>query len=273
MRTGYSRSFSVLVVALCNGLLALPARADELRLVVQPIIDRDATRKAFTPLAEYLSKASGHTVTLKTAYDYADFWLLMKDGKQYDLIFDGPFYVDYRIKYQRHVPLAKVPGLVSYSLVTLSSAGIFEPGELVGKKIATLTPPAPGGLVMSKMFPNPSRQPYIYPVRSAEEAMKLLLAGKVVAAMVPTPLAAQAMEQGKEISTVVTTEQTPHMTVTASPMVDEATRKKIAAALIDATKTPEGRAMLQKIGFEGFEPTAPAVYEGYSKYLGQNGSQ
>ena len=273
MRARSSRSLFVLVATLYTGLLALPAGADELRLVVQPIIDRDATRKAFTPLAEYLSKASGHTVTLKTAYDYADFWLLMKDGKHYDLIFDGPFYVDYRIKHQKHVPLAKVPGLVSYSLVTLSSAGVFEPAELIGKKIATLTPPAPGGLVMFKMFPNPSRQPYIYPVRSSEEAMKLLLAGKVVAAMVPTPLAAQAMEQGKEISTVATTEQTPHMTVTASPKVDEATRKKIATALIDASKTPEGRTMLQKIGFEGFEPTTPALYEGYSKYLEQNWSQ
>lgn len=273
MRTRGSPSMFVLVLALCTGLAAAPASAEEFRLVVQPIIDRDATRKAFAPLAEYLSKASGHTITLKTAYDYADFWLLMKNGSHYDLIFDAPFYVDYRIKYQKHVPLAKVPGLVSYSLVTLSSTGIFEPAELIGKKIATLTPPAPGGLVMFKMFPNPSRQPYIHPVRSAEDAMKLLLAGKVVAAMVPTPLAAQAMAQGKEISTVATTEQTPHMTITASPKIDEATRKKIAVALIDAAKTPEGRAMLQQIGFEGFEPTTPALYHGYSKYLEQNWSQ
>lgn len=86
MRTRHSRSLFVVVLAL---LAAAPAGADEFRLVVQPIIDRDATRKAFAPLAEYLSKASGHTITLKTAYDYADFWLLMKDGKHYDLIFDG----------------------------------------------------------------------------------------------------------------------------------------------------------------------------------------
>ena len=256
----------VLGVALATA--AMPAHA-EIRFVVQPIIDREATRKAFQPLADYLSAATGEQVVLKTAYDYADFWSMMKDGKHYDLIFDGPFYVDYRIKHQNHVPLAKVPGLVSYSLVAMASSGLFEPSELIGKKIASLTPPAPGGLVMFKMFPNPLRQPYILPVRSAEDAMKLLLTGKVHAAMVPTPLAAQAMQQGAEISTVVTTDQTPHMTITAGKSIGEATRKKITEALLNATKTPKGVEMLKKIGFEGFEATDAKLYDGYSRYLEQ----
>lgn len=242
----------------------------ELRLVVQPIIDREAIVKAFQPLADYLSEAAGQRVVLKTAYDYADFWLLMKEGKHYDLIFDGPFYTDYRIKHQNHVPLAKVPGLVSYSLVAKSSTGIFEPSELIGRRIASLTPPAPGGLVMFKMFPNPLRQPYIYPVRSSEEAMKALLADKVHAAMVPTPLAAQAMSQGHEIATIVTSEQTPHMTITAGSTVDAATRAKLTQALLNAAKTPKGMEMLKKIGFEGFEPTQAKLYDGYSRYLEQD---
>lgn len=265
---GLKRSALTFALLLATILAATPAQA-EIRFVVQPIIDRDATRKAFQPLADYLSEATGEKVVLKTSYDYADFWSMMKSGKHYDLIFDGAFYVDYRIKHQNHVPLAKVPGLVSYSLVAMSSSGIFEPSELIGKKIASLTPPAPGGLVMFKMFPNPLRQPYILPVRSSDDAMKLLLAGKVHAAMVPTPLAAQAMEQGKEISTVATTEQTPHMTITASKTISEATRKKIADALINATKSPKGVEMLKQIGFEGFEATEAKLYDGYSRYLDQ----
>lgn len=259
--------FRVWAFLLCS-LVGATATA-EIRFVVQPIIDREATQRAFQPLADYLSEATGQKVVLKTAYDYADYWFLMKDGKHYDLLFDGAFYVDYRIKKQMHVPLAKVPGLVSYSLVALSAAGIVDVSELIGKKIASLTPPAPGGLLMFKMFPNPLRQPYIQPVVSSEEAMRLLLAGKVTAAMVPTPLAAQAMAQGKEITTLVTTDQTPHMSVTASSAIDAATRKKIADALINANKTPQGREMLKKIGFEGFETTSREIYDGYSTYLEQ----
>jgi len=169
-------------------LAASAARAADIVFTVQPIIDRAATQKAYQPLADFIAKSTGKSVEFKTSYDYADYWLAMKGGKVYNLILDAPFYTDWRIKHQAYIPLVKVPGLVSYSLVSLSSAGILDTNELIGKRIASLIPPAPGGLVMAKMFPHPSRQPYIIPVRSSEKAIELLLAGKADAAMVPTPL-------------------------------------------------------------------------------------
>ncbi len=251
-------------------LVAAPARSADINFTVQPIIDRTATQKAYQPLADYIAKSTGKSVEFKTSYDYADYWLGMKGGKSYNLILDGPFYTDWRVKNQGYIPLVKVPGLVSYSLITLSSAGIFDPVELVGKRIASLIPPAPGGLVMAKMFPVATRQPYIIPVRSSERALDLLLTGKADAAMVPTPLVAQAMSQGKEISTVATSDQTPHITLSAAPSIDVATRDKIKQALLNADKTPAGQAMLKHIGFEGFESTSAEIYNGYSKYLDQD---
>ena len=250
-------------------LAASAARGADINFTVQPIIDRAATQKAYQPLADFIAKSTGKSVEFKTSYDYADYWLAMKNGKSYNLILDAPFYTDWRIKNQDYVPLVKVPGVVSYSLVSLSSAGIFDPAELIGKRIASLIPPAPGGLVMAKMFPHPARQPFIMPVRSSERALELLLTGKADAAMVPTPLAAQAMSQGKEISTVATSDQTPHITLSAAPSIDAATRDKIKQALLEADKTPAGQAMLKHIGFEGFEPTSAEIYHGYSKYLDQ----
>ena len=251
-------------------LTTAPAWGADINFTVQPIIDRTATQKAYQPLADYIAKASGKSVEFKTSYDYADYWLGMKGGKSYNLILDAPFYTDWRIKNQGYIPLVKVPGVVSYSLIALSSAGIFDPAELVGKRIASLIPPAPGGLVMAKMFPVATRQPYIIPVRSSERALELLLTGKADAAMVPTPLAAQAMSQGKEISTVATSDQTPHITLSAAPSIDAAIRDKISQALINADKTPAGQAMLKHIGFEGFEATTAEIYNGYSKYLEQD---
>lgn len=262
-RTAFFRLISMLLLGPGAGTAA------ELNFIVQPVIDRDATAKAFQPLATYLSSTTGESVRLQTAYDYADCWFRMKGGSHYDLILDAPFYVDYRIKKQNHVPLVKVPGLVSYSLVALSSAGLLETAELVGKKIATLIPPAPGGLVMAKMFPHPSRQPYLVPVKSAEDALAALFKGQVAAALVPTPLAAQAMVAGREIAVIATSEQTPHMTLTAGPSVPKEVRDRIKQALLTANQTAAGRAMLQQIGFEGFETTSAAVYDGYSKYLEQ----
>lgn len=244
--------------------------AADIRFAVQPILDAEATRKAYQPLADYIAQATGKSVELVTTFDYAEFWLRMQRGNEFNLILDGPFYTDYRIKRQGHVPLVKVPGLVSYSLVTKSGEAILDASELIGKKIATIIPPAPGGLVMQKMFTHPSRQPYIVAAKSSEQALEMLVKGQVTAAMIPTPLAAQAMGQGKEIATVITSPQTPHITLTAGPNIDAATREKITNALLEANKTPKGQEMLKKIGFpEGFETTKPEIYRGYSDYLKQ----
>lgn len=261
---------SLFVLAAAAVLLPRAGHAADIRFAVQPILDAEATRKAYQPLADYIAQATGKSVELIATFDYAEFWLRMKRGNEFNLILDGPFYTDYRIKQQGHIPLVKVPGLVSYSLVTKSGEAILDASELIGKKIATIIPPAPGGLVMQKMFTHPSRQPYLVPAKSSEQALEMLVKGQVMAAMIPTPLAAQAMGQGKEIATVVTSPQTPHITLTAGPDIDAATREKITKALLDASKDPKGQEMLKKVGFpEGFETTKPEIYRGYSDYLKQ----
>lgn len=262
--------FAASLLAAAVAVAPRPASAADIRFAVQPILDAQATRTAYQPLAEYLAAATGKSVDLITTYDYAEYWQRMKRGKEFNLVLDGPFYTDYRIKEQGHVPLVKVPGVVSYSLVTKSGEAILDPSELIGKKIATIIPPAPGGLLMQKWFPHPSRQPYLMPAKSSEHALEMVLKGQAMAAMIPTPLAAQAMGQGKEIATVVTTPQTPHIAFTAGPEIDAATRDKIVRALLDANKNPKGQAMLKKIGFpDGFEPTSADIYQGYSDYLKQ----
>ncbi|HEC13434.1 MAG TPA: hypothetical protein ENI80_09355 [Acidiferrobacteraceae bacterium] len=256
----------LLSILICY-LWANPSQAADINFVVQPIINRDATIKAYQPLANYLSKATGKKITLVTAYDFADYWLTMKQGKTYSLILDSAFYTDYRIKKMGYTPLVKVPGLVSYSLVSLPDLGYFDAEELVGRKIASLIPPSPGGLVISRMFPNTARQPMIIPVKDSNEALKLLRSGKVRAAMVPTPVAAREMNAGNDLSILKTSEQTPHITLSAGPSIDAPTQKLIRQALLTAADTPSGQIMLQNIGFSGFEKTTKKAYDGYSKYL------
>ena len=256
----------LLVAALWAAFLAA-AQAAELNFVVQPIIDREATRRAYQPLADYIGKATGRPVTLITAYDFADFWFTMKQGKRYNLILDSAFYTAWRIKHQGWIPLAKVPGLVSYSLVSLPNLAYFEADELVGKRIASLIPPSPGGLVLSRMFPKATRQPVVIPVKDSRSALEQLYTGKVQAAMVPTPLVARAMADGRDLIVVATSEQFPHITLSAAPSVDAATRQRIKKALLSAAETPAGQEMLKKIGFAGFEKTEPARYKGYDRYL------
>ena len=235
---------------------------------VQPLLEQTAMLKIYNPLATFLAKAGQLPIELRMAFDFPDYWFRLKDGKEFDIVFDGPFYTDYLIQTHGFIPLVKVPGTVSFSLIARSSDGFFDASELIGKRIATLTPPAPTTLFVSRLFTNPSRQPKIVAARSSEAAVELLLAGKVSAAMVPTPLAAKAMADNPTLATVLVTEHIPHMAISVSPRVDAATRKNIQQALVNAKNTPEGQLLLKQLGFpEGFEITSADVFKGYGKEL------
>ncbi len=268
-RTGLFHTRSTLRVVCLLALACLLPRAygADINFVVQPIIDREATSKAFQPLADYIAKAAGKPVTLVAAYDFADYWLTMKQGKRYNLILDSPFYTDYRIKKMGYVPLVKVPGVVSYSLVSLPNLAIFDPQELVGQKVASLIPPSPGALVLARMFPKPTRQPVMVPVKDSTAALKLLRAGSVMAAMIPSPVAAQEMATAHDINVIATSEQFPHIALSAAPGIDEPTRAAIIKALLEAKDNPAGKEMLSKVGLPEFEPATAQIYDGYAKYL------
>jgi len=243
-------------------------RVADIRFAVQPIMGIDATRKAYQPLADYIAEATGKSVELVTTNSYTEYWSRMKMGKDFNLILDAPFYTDYRIKNQAHVPLVKVPGMISNSLVTRADAGVLDISELVGKKVAAITPPSPSSLILQRLFPNASRQPYLMAAKSSEHAIEMVVKGEAIAAIVPTPLVGQATSQGHELFTVETTPPIPHIALTAGPDIDAVTREKIIRALLDADNSPKGQEILKLIGFqEGFETATPEIYAGYSDYL------
>ena len=97
--------------------------------------------------------------------------------------------------------------------------------------------------------------------------MKMLLDGKVFAAILPTPVVSQYMTNQAPIAVVSTTEPIPHIAVSASKKLDADTRKAIREALIDASKTKEGREMLQQIGFPKFDPADTGIYQGQARIL------
>ncbi|MCK5359958.1 MAG: PhnD/SsuA/transferrin family substrate-binding protein, partial [Gammaproteobacteria bacterium] len=163
--------------------------------------------------------------------------------------------------------IAKIPGLVSYTLIVTADNAVFEADELVGQKIASLMPPAPSGIFLGQMFRNPLRQPYITPTNSSEESLQYLLDGKVMAAIIPTPLVNMALQEGKDLVVVKTSVQIPHVAISVSPNMSEEMRDKLRTALLEADKNDVGKAMLEKLGFTNFEPADPSGYAGLMQYL------
>lgn len=251
--------------ALLASPLALAAN-DELVLAIQPVLSEAKTRAAFQPLADYLTKTTGRKTVLLSRPNFLAYWDSIRRGSGYDLVLDAAHFTDYRASKFGFAVLAKIPDSVSYSLIVSDQNPIFDPGELIGRRIATLGTPSIGAARLNALYPNAARQPITIEVDSAEEGVALLRNNRVEAAILPTPIVAQQMQNGG-ISVVLTTEPIPHIAVSAAPTLDPATREAVRNALLDAANTTEGQAMLQKIGFPRFDPASAAIYAGQSRIL------
>ena len=240
---------------------------DTLTLAIQPILSEEKTIKAFTPLARYLSRVTGKRVVIKTAPNFLSYWTIISRSPKYDLILDAAHFTDYRIKKMGYSVLCKIPDGVSYSIITHDNNLLLDHSELVGKTVASLGSPSIGAARLDSLFPNPSRQPIIIEIQSVRQGIKMLLEGKVFAAIIPTPIVGQQMNDGAPISVVETTELVPHIALSVAPSVDAATRDKIRQSLVNAHKTVRGKAMLKGIGFAKFDPANPKIYAGQSDLL------
>ncbi len=254
-------------LAIALGTMFQTASAATLDFAIQPILGEEETRKAFQPLADFLATVTGDEVVIHTARDFPEYWVNQKKNNPYEIMMDNAFFTDYRIEKEQWLSLAKIPGLVSYTLIVTADNAVFEADELVGKRIASLMPPAPSGVFLGQMFRNPLRQPFIVPTNSADDSLKRLIAGDVIGAIVPTPLVNMALQDGADLVVVKTSVQIPHVAISVTPKMSEAKREKIKKALLEADKTEAGKVMLKKLGFTNFEAADPSLYSGLMQYL------
>lgn len=248
-------------------LLPVSAAAGTLSLAIQPVRSEKETREVYRPLADYIEQVTGDKVVIQTSRDFPEYWVRQKDKNPYDIIIDNAFFTDYRNERANWISLAKVPGLVSYTLVTTSDNPAFDASELIGKRIASLMPPAPPGIFLDQMFKNPLRQPAVIPAVSSEQSLQMLIDGKVDAAIVPTPLVNLAMSNGAELFVVKTSVQIPHTAISVAPRMNEAKREKLTRAFLEADKNARGQAVLKSLGITNFEPADPSLYSGLMQYL------
>jgi phosphonate transport system substrate-binding protein len=176
---------------------------------------------------------------------------------------DGAHLTDYKIRKLGYSPLAKVLDVVSYSLVTGPDVLVFESSELVGKPVASLPSPSRGALVIELLFPHPIRQPVLLEVRDAQSAIRKALSGEAVGAVIPTPL----IGSFPGLNVVSTTDQWPHVALSASRSVPKDVADKVTNALLNASNTREGKAMLNLTNLPGFEKATPELYDGYADAL------
>lgn len=237
--------------------------AREYTLSIQPTLPKDAVMKSYQPLADYLSKQTGHKIKIKAYRNFFTYWQKMKNTNDFDFVLDAAHFTDYRAWNKNYSVLAKIPNTVSFSIVTLDDVLLFDMDDLVLEKIATMTSPGLGGIRLYEIFHNPTRLPIQVTVNNSSEAVNAIVQGRAVAAIIPTPL----VNNYDYLNTVMTTKSVPHMAFSASPNVPEVVQRDIQNALLKANSSKDGQAMLKRLDLKKFESTNREEYAGYSSLL------
>ena len=266
MPTGTITKYSLLFLFIFLSTLydASKSQAAEYSLAIQPILPQQQLKKNFQPLADYLSKETGHTIFITTQRNFLFYWTKMRKGKKgFDLVLDAAHFTDYRIKTQGYTVLAKLPDTVSFSIVTRYDNFILDEEELIGLRVATMPSPSLGSLRLEELFPNPMRIPFYVWERNTTVAVEKITSGEIDAAIIPTRLASTY----NNLNIMMTTEPVPHMGLSASPDVPADVAKRIQQALLNASNTESGRKMLATLKVDNFEAASSETYDGYAELL------
>jgi ABC-type phosphate/phosphonate transport system substrate-binding protein len=218
----------------------------------------------YQPIVDFLTKATGK----KFIYQHSDNWLTYQTNMQkdvYDLVFDGPHFVSWRLSHRGHEPLVKIPGdFIFVFLSRKDDAHIQSLNDLAGRKVCGEAPPNQGTLRLYSMFPNAARQPVLVAVPGWRNIYKEAMAGKCAGGIVPLKIYKELDPDGKDTKVLFVTKATSGQAFTAGRRIPPNIRAKIAEALM----SPEGEAAtaaLRKV-----YPSKPYVRATKEEYAGED---
>ena len=231
---------SLAILALVSATSAL---ATETYIFAGP--PRESVEKGvevYGPVAEYLSAATGKRIV----YQHPNNWLLYQTEMQkgaYDLVYDGPAFVSWRIAQLGHEPLATLSSRLAFVIAVREDyAQINTLADLSGRTVCGFGPPNFATLTLLSLFPNPSRQPYLVEVKTLKEAHQGVLAGKCMGAVMRDKAFAKMHKNSAGAKVIHRTAPVANQTFTAGPRFSAEDKARMTAALL----APEAKTKIAK---------------------------
>jgi hypothetical protein len=255
---------SHILVPLALLLLAGTGRAADFTVSVEPNYPPAQAQDVYRPLLAYLSKATGHRFILKTSGNYHVFWRDLRGGTPTDFAFEEAHFTDYRVNHQRFTPLVRVTDPTKFVLlVDASNAGGGSNG-LIGRRIASMSAPSLGYLLLGELYKNPIAQPEIQSVAASwKDGVEMVFSSETDAAMVPGYIA----QTYPNLVPVATSRDFIGRALSASPRVPVDVRKKVADAMLRLHKDPALFDVINELGATQFVPASAADYAGNERLL------
>lgn len=250
-------------------VLALPgvAYADYL-FTAPPRETSDRGNEIYGPIADYLSRATGETFIYRHPGNWTEYSRGMQSG-EYDLAFDGPHFVSWRIKHIDHDIVVKLPQLHIWRVIARNdNPRISSMDDLVGRKVCAPKSPNFGMLTMMSHFSNPDRQPVHVITKGWKDGFDGVMQGKCEATVLPKTNHRKFDSSLSKSKAVHTHLPYPNQAFTAGPRLSSGLKLKVTEALL----SDDGQKALSKLR-ERFTRGARLVsaeneeYEGISMVL------
>jgi ABC-type phosphate/phosphonate transport system substrate-binding protein len=263
-----SRFGAVVLAALCLGLAQRALWAAGKFVFTAPPRDSAAREKAiYEPVAAYLSRVTHKPFEFHDAGDWLTYQSEMQKG-EYDLVFDGPAFVGWRVAKLGHVPLVKVPGQLSFVVIARKNdQSVIQLADLAGRTVCSFAPPNLTALTLLFQFNNPARQPVVTPVKGFRSAYDDVVNGRCVGGVLQSKLYEEFDRDAHAVKVLFHSAPMPNQAFTAGPRIDAALRDQITAALLSDDGKRATQAMRDEFKGQDFVRANPREYDGLGVLL------
>ena len=272
--TDMNKLVSGWLVALCLFIGAvLPVNAADLILTSPPRETKEAGEKLFGPLASHLSKLLNINVIYQHPGNWLNYQREMRDDK-YDIVFDGPHFISWRMEHLKHDVLVKLPGELEFYLVAdKNNNDLTSLEQLVGKKICGISPPNLSTLTVLDRFRNPVRQPVIKGIKGGMPGVyKAFKDGQCPTAILRTTFFKKKLKQEDrdKLKILFQSAPLPNQAISVSRRLTATHKNRMLQSLTLGDGTKPADAIVKRFGgkkAKSFVPANRDEYKGHNQLL------
>lgn len=268
MRLGWGISLWALLFLVTESVTAA-----DLILTAPPRESVKAGEKLYTPLAKHIGKLIGAKVVYQHPHNWLHYQRDMRDDK-YDIVFDGPHFISWRIAHLKHDVLVKLPGRLEFYLVAdKDNKKINSLDDLIGQKICGISPPNLSTLTVLDRFRNPVRQPVIKGIKGGMgKVYQAFINGECKAAVLRTTFFKKKLtqEQRDKLKILLHSTPLPNQAISVSQRLSATAKNKILQSLTLGDGAKISDSILKRFGgkkAKSFIPTKNDEYAGHNMLL------
>jgi ABC-type phosphate/phosphonate transport system substrate-binding protein len=237
-------------------------------LSAPPRDNPEAGARRFGPIADHLSQVLGRKVVYRHPGTWGGYQTDMQNNA-YDLVFDGPHFVSWRVEKLGHHVVAKLPGDFLYvGFVRKNNTRVQGIHELAGQPVCVHAPPNLGTLMLLQAFDNPSRQPNIVITEGYDLIYRGVEENHCVAGMLPRTHLLRHDPAGAYMRIIYSHPPYPEQALTAGPRLSPAERTRITEAMTQPAAETALSDFREAYALSGwFVPGEDQEYAGLSSYL------